>query len=130
MNSELESKNMVVRIKGGIIDQIEDTETKYLKFLKVSSQLEKATITLELPEALCSVFKSQDPVNIKIDSKPMLKGEKAKLYVEGAVFRIIDNSEMEVTGTLGGLRFTVSIGNPTPTKRKTFESDRFFLMIS
>lgn len=121
---------MVVRIKGGIIDQIEDTETKHLKLLRMSSQPEKTTLILELPEALCSVFKSQDAVDIKIDSKPMLKGEKAKLYVEGAVFRIIDNSEMEVTGTMGGLRFTISIGNPTPAKRKTFESDRLFIIIT
>jgi hypothetical protein len=121
---------MVVRIKGGTIDQIEDTETKRLKFLRISSPRKKIMLTLELPEALCSVFKSQDVVNIKIDSKPISKGEKAQLYLEGKVFRIIDNDELEVTGTLGGLRLTISIGNPTPAKRKTFESDRLFLMIS
>ena len=121
---------MVVRIKDGIIDQIDDTETKRLKLLRVSSQPEKTTLTLELPEALCNVFKSQDTVNIKIDSKPILKGEKSKLYLEGAVFRIIDNDAMEIIGTLGGLRLTISIGNPSPAKRKTFESDRLFLMIT
>lgn len=121
---------MVIRIKGGIINQIDDTETKHLKLLKISSQTEKAILTIELPEALCSVFKSQDPVNIRIDSKPILKGEKAKLYVEGTAFRIEENEEIQVIGTLGGLRLTISIGNPTPTKRKTFESDKLFLMIT
>ena len=121
---------MVIRIKGGTIDQIEDTETKHLKVLKISSQTEKVMFTLELPEALCNVFKSHDDVDVKIDSKPILKGEKAKLYVEGTIFRIIDNDKMEVTGTLGGLRLTIAIGNPTPAKRKTFESDRLFLMIT
>ena len=121
---------MVVRIKGGIIDQIEDTETKRLKFLRISAPPEKMTLIIELPEALCSVFESQDTVDIKIDSKPMLKGEKAKLYAEGKVFRIINNDEMEIIGTLGGLRLTISIGNPTPAKRKTFESDRLFIIIT
>ena len=121
---------MVVRIKGGIIDQIEDTETKRLRILKISSQIDKATLTLELPEALCNVFKPQDNVDIKIDSKPILKGEKAKLYLEGTVFRISNNNDMEIAGTMGGLRITLSMGNPTPAKRKTFESDKLFLMIS
>jgi hypothetical protein len=121
---------MVVRIKGGIIDQIEDTEVKRLKILKMTSQIDKTTLTLELPEALCNVFKSKDPVVIKIDSKPILKGEKAKLYLEGTVFRITNNNDVEIAGTLGGLRFTLSMANPTPAKRKTFESDRLFLMIS
>jgi hypothetical protein len=120
---------MVVRIKGEI-DQIEDTETRRLKILKISSKTDKAILTLEIPEALCSAFKSQDAINIKIDSKPILKGEKAKLYMEGTVFRIIDNDNLEIAGTLGGLRLTLSMSNPTPAKRKTFESDRLFLMIS
>ena len=121
---------MVIRIKGGIIDQIEDTETKRLKLLKISSPTEKAILTIELPEALSSVFKPQDIIDVKIDSKPMLKGEKAKLYVEGSVFNIDENDEIQVTGTLGGLRLTILIGNPTPAKRKTFESDKLFLMIT
>ena len=121
---------MVVRIKGGVIDQIEDTETKYLKLLKISSQIEKSSLTLEIPEVLCSTFASQDNVDIKIDSKPILKGEKAKLYMEGTVFRIKDNAEMEITGTLGGLKLTIAIGNPTPAKRKTFETDKLFLTIT
>lgn len=121
---------MVVRIKGGIINQIEDTETKRLKLIKISSQTEKAALTLELPEALCSAFEPQQIIDVKIDSKPILTGEKAKLYVEGTVFHIEENGEMVVTGTLRGLRLTISIGNPTPAKRKTFESDRLFLTLT
>ena len=121
---------MVVRIKGGLIDQIEDTETKRLKLLKISSKKDKVAISLEIPEALCNVFEPHDTVDVRIDSKPMPKVEKIKLYLEGAVFRVVDNTEMEVTGTLGGLRLTISVGNPTPAKRKTFESDRIFLMIT
>jgi hypothetical protein len=130
MTSELECWNMVVRIKGGIIEQIEDTETKHLKLLKVTSQKEKIALTIELPEVLCNVFELEDIVDIKIDSKPISKGEKAKLYVEGTTFRINENDKLEVTGTLGGLRLTVSIGNPTPAKRKTFDSDELFLIIT
>lgn len=121
---------MVVRIKGGKIDQIEDTETKQLKSLKISSPSEKIFLTIELPDALSNIFDSKDIVDIKIDSKPMPIGKKAKLYVEGAVFRIKEDDEMEVTATLGGLKLTITIGNPTPAKRKTFESDKLFLMIT
>jgi hypothetical protein len=121
---------MVIRIKGGLIDQIEDTETKRLKLMKISSKKDKIALTLELPDALCSAFESQDTVDIEIDSKPLLKGEKGKLYLEGEVFRIIDNTDFEVIGTLGGLRLTISVGNPTPAKKKVFESDRIFLMIT
>ena len=62
---------MVIRIKGGIIDQIEDTETKRLKLLKISSPTEKAILTIELPEALSNAFKPQDIIDVKIDSKPI-----------------------------------------------------------
>ncbi|MGD2072279.1 MAG: hypothetical protein PVG65_02180 [Candidatus Thorarchaeota archaeon] len=120
---------MVVRIKGGAIDQIEDTETRHLKLMKLSHQEKKIKLTLELPAALCNVFESQETVDVRIDSKPMKKGKKAQLYVEGTVFRIKNNDKMEVTGTMGGLRLTVLLRNPTPAKRRTFESDRLFLMI-
>jgi hypothetical protein len=124
------SKQMVVRLKGITIDAIEDAESKKLRMLKMSSKTDGVTMTLELPEALCGSMRVKDTFDIIIDAEPIAKGDSAKLYAEGTVFKVNETPQYEVIGTIGGLRLVFSISNPTPSQRKTFESDRFFLTLN
>jgi hypothetical protein len=121
---------LAVRIKGALLASIDDTETRRLKLLKLTSKTEGATLSLELPEALCGGFAARDTVNIVIDSKPIAKGAKAKLYMEGSVFRISENGGFEVVGTIGGLRMILALTTITPTKKKIFDTGRFFIQLS
>jgi len=120
---------MVIRLKNAVIDSVEETETRRLKLLKVSSKSEGATFTLELPEALCDTLNTNDSISVIIDSKPILKGEQAKLYVEGGIFKKSTKDGLEVIGSVGGLRLILSLGKPTPNQSSTFSSDKFFLAI-
>ena len=120
---------MVVRLKGITIDTIEDAEAKRLRVLKMTSKADGVTITLELPEALCGGMRAKDSVDVVIDGEPIAKGDSAKLYAEGTVFKINDGPQYEMIGTIGGLRLTLSISSPTPSQKKTFESNQFFLML-
>ena len=72
---------MVIRLKDAVIDSVDDTETRRLKLLKVSSKSEGATFTLELPDALCDALSTNDSISVVIDSKPIPKGEQAKNVV-------------------------------------------------
>jgi hypothetical protein len=120
---------MVIRLKNAVIDSVEETETRRLKLLKVSSKSEGATFTLELPEALCDALNTNDAISVVIDSKPIPRGEKAKLYVEGGVFKKNVKDGLELIGSIGGLRLILSIGKPSPNQSGTFSSDKFFLAI-
>jgi hypothetical protein len=120
---------MVIRLKKAVIDSVDETETRRLKILKVSSKSEGATFTLELPDALCDALNTNNSISVVIDSKPIPKGEQAKLYVEGDVFKKNMKEGLEVIGSVGGLRLILSIGKPTPSQNKTFSSDKFFLAI-
>ena len=119
-----------MRIKDGTISSIEDAETKKLKILKVTSKLESATLILELPDALCDPFSVKDPITVTISSEPIPRGEKAKLYAEGTVFKINEAENFEVIATIGGLRLEFEIPSPKPTQRKAFDSEKIFLSLN
>ena len=120
---------MPVRIKDAVINSIEDTETKKLKILKMASKAEGASLTIELPDALCDPFSVKDLVAIVISSEDIPRGEKAKLYAEGTVFKMNETEGLEVVGTLGGLRFVLNLSSPKPAQRKTFDSEKLFLSL-
>ncbi|MHA2020120.1 MAG: hypothetical protein ACW98J_00450 [Candidatus Thorarchaeota archaeon] len=120
---------MVIRLKNATIESIEDTETKRLKVVKVIAKEEGARVSLELPEVLCSTMNPRDEVTVIIDSKPIARGNNAKLYAEGKVFRIRDENGVEVTGTVGGLRMTLDLSSPTAAQRKTFDFEKFLIAI-
>lgn len=120
---------MVIRLKTAVIDSVEETETKRLKLLKVSSKGENASLTLELPDVLCDTLSINDSITVVIDSKPIAKGEKAKLYVESSVFKKMDKNGLEVIGSVGGLRLVFNLGKATPSQMNTFNSEKFFLAI-
>ncbi len=121
---------MSVRIKDAIISSIDDAETKKLKVLKITSKLESATLTLELPDALCDPFNVKDSVVVTISSEPIPRGENAKLYAEGTVFKINEMENFEVVATIGGLRLEFEIPSPKPTQRKAFDSERIFIALN
>jgi hypothetical protein len=120
---------MVIRLKNAVIDSVEETETGKLKLLKMSSKSDGATLTLELPDALCDTLKANDSISVLIDSKPITKGEQAKLYAEGSVFKKMAKDNLEIIGSIGGLRLVLSIAKATPSQSNTFSSDKFFLAI-
>jgi hypothetical protein len=120
---------MVIRLKDTVIDSVDDTETRRLKLIKMSSKTDGATITLELPEALSGTLNVGETVNVVIDSKEIVKGEDAKLYVEGSLFKKSDSSGFEIIGSIGGLRLVLTIAKATPTQAKTFDSTKFFMAI-
>ena len=120
---------MVIRLKDAVIDSVEETETAKLKLLKVSSKSDSATLTLELPDALCDTLKSNDSISVVIDSKPITKGAQAKLYAEGSVFKKTAEDDLEIIGSIGGLRLVLSVAKTTPSQNNTFSSDKFFLAI-
>lgn len=120
---------MVIRLKTAVIDSIEETETRRLKLLKVSSKSDDAKLTLELPDALSDTLNTNDAISVVIDSKPIVKGEQSKLYVESTVFKKLEKNGLEVVGSVGGLRLVFTLAKPTPTQSSTFNSERFFLAI-
>jgi hypothetical protein len=120
---------MPVKIKEATINSIEATETKKLKVLKITSKTEGASMTIELPDALCDPFSVKDSVAIIIDSEEITRGEKAKLYTEGTVFKMNESDGLEVVGTIGGLRFVLNLTSPKPTQRKTFDSEKVFVSL-
>ncbi|MFW9868896.1 MAG: hypothetical protein ACFFFO_00385 [Candidatus Thorarchaeota archaeon] len=120
---------MVIRFKDAVIDSVEETETRRLKFLKISSKSDGAKLSLELPDALCDMLNPNDSISVVIDSKPIPKGEQAKLYVEGKVFKKMGKDDLEIIGSIGGLRLVLSISKATPSQSSTFGSDKFFLAI-
>jgi len=121
---------MVIRLKNATIDAIEDTETKRLKLLRIVSKAEGAKLTLELPEALCEKMNVRDDIVVIVDSKPIARGDKSKLYAEGDIFKIEGNGNLEMVGAIGGLKVVLTLANPTPAKKKMFAADRFYLMLS
>jgi hypothetical protein len=120
---------MVIRLKNASIDAIEQTETKRLKLLKFSAKDVGTTLSLELPEALCDSFSARDTVDVIIDSKPIVKGEGARLYAQGNVFKVEMEKDLEVVGTLGGLRFVLKLSKPTAAKKKTFDLGSFYIAL-
>lgn len=120
---------MVIRLKDALINAIEETETKRLKLLRLSEKTEGATLSLELPEALSESFSVRDTVNVIIDSKPIVKGDSARLYAQGDVFQISTKKDLEVVGTIGGLRFVLTLSKTTPAKKKTFDDGSFYLAL-
>ncbi|MFW9931110.1 MAG: hypothetical protein ACFFDR_00430 [Candidatus Thorarchaeota archaeon] len=121
---------MPLRIKDATITSIEDTETKKLKILKAVSKEEGVTLSLEMPEALCDPFHVKDTIEIVIDSEEIVKGDKAKLYAEGTVFKMDDSSSnLSVVAAFGGLRLVLEIASPKPAQRKIFDSQKVFLTL-
>ena len=120
---------MVVRLKDTIIESIKDTETRRLKLLSLSSKSEGASITLELPDALSSTLGVNENVTVTLDSKPILKGESAKLYVEGTVFRKSADDGLEVIGSVGGLRLVLNLAKPTASQVNTFDEEKFYMTL-
>lgn len=120
---------MVIRLKDTVIDSIEDTETRRLKLIKMSSKSEGAVLTLELPEALCGSISEGDAVSIVIDSKEIVKGNESKLYLEGSVFKKNEKEGLEITGSIGGLRLVINLSKATPSQASSFDSDKFFLAV-
>ena len=120
---------MVIRLKSAIVESIGDTETKRLKVVRMVAKEEGARVSLELPEVLSGTMNPRDKVTVIIDFKPIARGNNAKLYAEGKVFRIRDENGVEVTGTVGGLRMTLDLNSPTAAQRKTFDYDKFLIAI-
>ncbi len=116
-------------MKKATVESIEDTETKRLKVVKVIAKEEGVRISLELPEVLSSTLNPRDEITVIIDSKPIARGNSAKLYAEGKVFRIRDENGVEITSTIGGLRMTLDLSSPTAAQRKTFDQNRFLIAI-
>lgn len=121
--------SMVIRLKTAVINSVEETETRRLKLLKVSAKKDGATLTLELPDALCDALNTNDSITVVVDSKPIAKGEQAKLYVESSVFKKLEKNGLEVIGSVGGLRMVFTLAKPTSTQSKIFDSEKFFLAI-
>ena len=120
---------MVIRLKTAVIDSVEETETRRLRLLKVSSKSEGAALTLELPDALCDTLTASDSITVIIDSKPIIKGDRAKLYVESSVFKKQEKNGLEVIGSVGGLRLVFTLGKTTPSQSNIFNSERFYVAI-
>jgi hypothetical protein len=118
---------MVIRLKDAIIDSIDDTETKKLKLIKVTSKIDGATLELEIPEALCERLAKNDNIVIIIDEKPITKGSNAKVYMQGTVFKMDEENGFRIVGTMGGLRLLFTIDKLTPTKKRTFMGDSFYI---
>jgi hypothetical protein len=121
--------SMVIRLKDTVIESVDDTETRRLKLIKMSSKANGATITIELPEALSGTLSLGETVNVVIDSKEIAKGEDAKLYVEGTLFKKSENDGLEIIGSIGGLRLVLNMAKTTPSQTKTFDSSTFYVAI-
>lgn len=120
---------MVIRLKDTVIESVDDTETRRLKLIKMSSKIDGATITLELPEALSGTIGLGETVNVVIDSNEIPKGEDSRLYVEGSIFKKLDKDGLEIIGSIGGLRLVLTLTKATPTQIKTFDSEKFYMAI-
>lgn len=121
---------MVVRLKNGTIDAIEETENKRLRIVKISSKDKGIKLTLEIPDALCETLDKRKSIDVILDSKKIVRSKLATLYLDGTIFNIAKNDGIEVVGTIGGLRLEVSIPKPTPAQNKTFGSGKLYLMIN
>lgn len=121
---------MVVRLKGSRIDSIEETETRRLRLLKMSSRSGGATLSVELPDVLCAAMSADQVVDLVIDSKPISKGDSAKLYVEGTVFKKNEEDGLEIIGSIGGLRLVLNLNKATTAQSKTFDSDKFYMVLN
>jgi hypothetical protein len=120
---------MVIRLKDTVIESVDDTETRRLKLIKMSSKTEGATITLELPEALTGTMVSGETVSVTIDSKEIATGGSSKLYLDGSVFKKSDSDDFEIIGSIGGLRLVFTLAKATPSQIKTFDSEKFYMAI-
>ncbi len=121
---------MVIRIKDAKINSIEDSETKRLRVITLDSKADGVSLTLEVPEALSTKIEESKTLDVVIDSKPIVRGPKALLYLEGKVFRKHDDKEFEAVATMGGLRLVVKMKKAAPTKKKTFDSETIFLSLN
>lgn len=118
---------MVIRIKGANIDTVEETDTRRLMSVKISSKEAGFSMTMDLPDALSSSFQPKDSVDVIIDSEPISQGERARLHVESQIFKIKSGENMEIIGSVGGLRIEIILKKTTPARKKTFESEKFYL---
>ena len=109
---------------------MEETETRRLKLLRVSSKTDGATISVELPDALCASMSANQTVDVVIDSKPIAKGDSAKLYLEGTVFKKTEENGLQIVGSIGGLRLVLNLSKVTAVQSKTFDSDRFYMALN
>ena len=120
---------MVIRLKDVVIESVDDTETRRLKLIKMSSKADGATITLELPEALSGTMNSRETVSVIIDSKEIPTGGSSKLYVEGTIFKKSESDGFEIIGSIGGLRLVLTLAKATVSEIKTFDSEKFYMAI-
>ncbi|MBD3405586.1 MAG: hypothetical protein GF411_05565 [Candidatus Lokiarchaeota archaeon] len=123
------SLKMAIRLNSSIVETIEDTETKKLKLIKIRDKEVDASIELELPKALSDTFQIKEEVSVVIDSEEIPKGESARLYGEGTIFKMKHEEPFEVVATLGGLRLIIEITKPKKSQTKAFEKHNFFIAI-
>ena len=94
------------------------------------SKTDGVSMLLELPDVLSEMFKVKDNLDIVIDSDEITKGPESKFYAEGSLFKKNEEKGLEVVGTIGGLKLMLTITDPKPSQKKTFESEKFYLMIA
>ncbi len=121
---------MVIRLKSALIEQIEDTETRNLKHLRIVATEDGASLMVELPIALCEGLAPNQTVDVVIDGGPIPKGEQSKVYLRGSVFKYAEKKGLHVVGSMGGLRLVLNLPKVTPVRRKTFENGIFYVRIN
>ncbi|TFF87040.1 hypothetical protein EU519_00325 [Candidatus Thorarchaeota archaeon] len=120
---------MAIRIKESKLDAIEETETKGLMMLTITEKSEGLKLALELPEALATQFSAKEKIDVVIDDSPISNGDEARFYAEGNVFKARLDEEVDVVGTLGGLRLVVEMDKVTAAKERIFTADRIYLAL-
>ncbi|MCF2137275.1 MAG: hypothetical protein K9W43_08555 [Candidatus Thorarchaeota archaeon] len=120
---------MVIRIKDAVIESISPTETKRLKLVKISSKTEGAELSIELPDALCDMISSKDRISVIIDDKPITKGDTARFYAQGRVFKTNAEKKFQVVGTIGGLRMVLTLAKPTPSQKQTLDGQSYYVAL-
>ena len=121
---------MVVKLENAKIESMEETETKNLRLLEISSREGKAKLTLELPEVLCETLDSEEPVDVHFSPRETKRGSQSSIYAKGTIFKMKGNEDLRVVGSIGGLRMVLSIKGASSTERRSFESEEFYIAIS
>jgi len=121
---------LAIQIKNVTIEDVENSETKRVKQLRAVSKAHGFSLTMDLPEVLCSGFAPKQEITVLIDNSPISRGDGAQLYVQGRVFKVsTDTDKLEVVGTVGGLRTTMTISKPTPAKKRVFSEGVFYMAL-
>ncbi|MFO7837176.1 MAG: hypothetical protein R6V83_11005 [Candidatus Thorarchaeota archaeon] len=121
---------MVVKLENAVIESMEETETKNLRLLEITSEGGNARLSLELPEVLCETLDQEKPIDVHISPRETKKGSRSNIYAKGTIFKLEDEEELRVVGSIGGLRLVVSIEDASSTEKRSFESGEFYIAIS